>query len=375
MNKVSEYLILLFLSAMLVFTGCKTTEYPARVYLFQKDKPLPVNSVIYSLPRTVVRVQVEAVKTNWKKGPYYDFREKLLNISEGIENDQSEWALSGVDIHEYYESDPSQYYVIESDAPFVSNILQMTQAGLVLSPEQGITQKITTVKPPLRERPERMYFTELSVRENYKTVVDTVIQLIITDTGYVNQPVLSAHEEYKSLEERAEDAAETITELRLERFRILTGQVDNPPQGQAMEVTLAEITRMENEFLSLFIGKSYSEVYRAEFEIIPTCDMQGSAQVICRFSPEKGILPASDLSGLPVAIVFQGSEQIDPTYLSNPVPRKKNELPPLKLYYRLPDIVKVTVTDGRKTLGEKNVMIYQFGKMMQVLQNFILPGK
>ena len=360
--------------ALIVLSGCKTTDFFSRVFPLQKGEPVMINSVVYALPRTVLRVQVEAVKTIRKKGPYYDYRGKFLNLTEGIAADQVEWSLSGVDITEYFEIDPEQYYVVESNRPFVSNVLQMTRAGLILTPDGTLAQQLSVVRQPVRERPERMLFTEMSVRENYKTIIDTVIQPVVTDTGYVNIPVAIAREEMKTREEMAEDAAETIRSLRMERFRILTGQPPEMIHGAPVDLILEKIARMESLYLSLFIGQSYSEVYKAEYEIIPDDYMRDSGFVLFRFSPEKGLLTTHDTLGTPVTVRLQVSEESPVIQEQQFIPVEKNETEPLRLYYRLPATVRVSLSDDRRILGEKNIRVYQYGKLIRVTQNFVLTG-
>ena len=52
--------------------------------------------LIYSLPKTHVNIEVEAVRTVKKAGPYYRYAEKYLGVKNPITEDSQTWAVKDV---------------------------------------------------------------------------------------------------------------------------------------------------------------------------------------------------------------------------------------------------------------------------------------
>jgi hypothetical protein len=54
----------------------------------------------------------------------------------------------------------------------------------------------------------------------------------------------------KSLEEKAEEAAAFIYKLRKRRFKLLVGQEQPVPDGNALDISIRELDELEKEYLS-----------------------------------------------------------------------------------------------------------------------------
>lgn len=90
----------------------------------------------------------------------------------------------------------------------------------------------------------------------------------------------------KSTEELARDAANMIFQLRGQRLSILTGDAGELYPGGTAAV-LSEITRLEDEYLALFLGKQTTMRTVREFDVVP---VQGKNDyVVCRFSDADGV--------------------------------------------------------------------------------------
>ena len=108
----------------------------------------------------------------------------------------------------------------------------------------------------------------------------------------------------KTLEQRAEEAANMILKLRQQRLQIVTGDTDATYSGEAMGAAIEELTRLEEEYMTLFFGYSETHTQKKNFDIIPEAGRETQKYRAFRISDTSGLLPADNLSGKPVFIEF-----------------------------------------------------------------------
>ncbi len=108
-----------------------------------------------------------------------------------------------------------------------------------------------------------------------------------------------------TLEEAARDAVNTIYALRRHRMELITGEAGENVFGEGLKSALAEIDRLEQSYLELFLGKRSITTSSHRYVIYPQTDKL--QYVVCRFSTATGLLPDNDLSGDMVLL------QINPT--------------------------------------------------------------
>ena len=88
----------------------------------------------------------------------------------------------------------------------------------------------------------------------------------------------------------AQDAANAIFSLRRHRIDLVTGEAGENVFGAGLKAALEEIDRLEQEYLSLFLGKQFRQRIVREFSVVPSKDEP--ATVVCRFSDTAGLLSA-----------------------------------------------------------------------------------
>ena len=97
-----------------------------------EGQQIPPGAVVYSLPRTCVRIVAEAVYVNFNPGPYARYARKFLGIDAG-QAKTTTYELSRVEMTPMLEADPHQLYVVNlSTANAQPWFLQLTSQGLVL---------------------------------------------------------------------------------------------------------------------------------------------------------------------------------------------------------------------------------------------------
>lgn len=363
--------ILLFVSALVA--SCTTIkEVPAvvrtRVLPLGDTVKLYDGSLVYSLPLTGFEFTVIARKTIQAAGPYYEYAEQFLGLKDVIRSDNTVWSINEVKIKSFEELDPSQFYVIESDGLIESNALKLKEAGLLLDINPDLYSGRNYVSKNQKGNEESVSFIrDMGSDEYYNIEQDTTYKLVELDTTFVRIPYVLERKRQLSLEEQAENTARILLELREGRHLILTGEANVFPQDKA---AIDEINRLENEYISLFSGKSSSEIRTMKFFFIPEQGMQSKPIVIFRFSAEGGVVDASDLSGRPVVVEMMSAGKLDNINMVEKSPTGGSDFD--KIYYRIPEVIDLRVTDGRVTLGNSRQLVYQFGQIVTLPANYII---
>jgi len=370
--------ILYVISILVFFSGCEIPVLThSTVTPLGDHMNISPGSIIYSLPKTSFYIEVLAKKTVYKQGPYFRYAEKYLGITKKFPKSSVNWTINDINISSYEEIDPDHYYVIESDGFFETNALAMTKAGLILTPNPEVYNKKPALSGLVSERPARMYFTDLSVKGNLKEKAQPVSDVLQTDTAlFLQIPVFMKKEEIpKTTEEKAKEVADFISDLKTRRLELLGDPYDINLDCGGFEYIIEEMKRLEKKYTALFIGISYSEVYKASFGHTPDRSIPGKPEVLFRFSDDMGILPATDLTGRPVVLEFNSEKKtaaLSPIIIEPFVLQDEEKPPSVPLYYRIPDVVEVRVVDGRNILGHKKALVYQFGKVVNLPSNFLI---
>ena len=109
-----------------------------------------------------------------------------------------------------------------------------------------------------------------------------------------------------TLEDAARDAVNTIYSLRRHRMELITAEAGENVFGEGLKSALAEIDRLEQSYLELFLGKRTITTSSHRYVIYPQTGKQ--QYVVCRFSAAAGVLPDNDLSGDMVMLQIEPAE-------------------------------------------------------------------
>ena len=149
-----------------------------------------------------------------------------------------------------------------------------------------------------------------------------------------------------SLEDAARMAAEQIFSLRRHRLELITGEAGENVFGEGLKAALAEIERLEQSYLELFLGKQIVSTRTQRYLVYPSADRK--QYVFCRFSPAAGLLPESDLSGDMVGPIEAG-------------PKEQGTVK-----CRMADPSTCTVIASGREYARAVVPLFEFGRTVQV---------
>jgi len=368
LTRLSIFMIIIFLISS-CFPNKKLAESRSIILPLSDTTTLREGSIVYGLPRTVFTAYAEMERTIEKPGPYARFAGDLLGLNDVIQSESESWSIKGIMVRTHVELDPSEFYVIESNTLFQSNVLALKKEGLILDLDPGIFHSAES-QIGIKE-PENNQFREfdLGSDEYFLQQSDTAYKRVSVDSTFIRIPYIVEKKKRLSVDQLAEKAARRLMELREGKHLILTGEANVFPQSEA---AINEMNRLEKDYTELFSGKTWKETRIFSCQIIPKKDMVGKPVVLFQFSDLTGPVPGTMKGGIPVTVELipeqktKGLTFINKQLAEPETPRYD------KLFYRVPDVVTMKISMGPEILFNSRRLIYQFGKVIQLPANYII---
>jgi hypothetical protein len=313
--------------------------------------PTPVEGVVYALPQTGIRIHVKATRERFVHGPFQAYAQKMLGIENVPSADADRWNMDEMKIEVFSEPDPEQVYKA------LGASVSLTESGILAGINTDVNSKESAIQTHsflTKNLDKQVKFTDVSIWSFYSPADSSK-----------NFKMVS-----KNMDQKAAEAAETIFNIRNSRFALLTNADDEPlPDGKSFEVMTDELGKMEENYLALFIGKSAKQTYEFSFDFVPG-QKSVKGEVFFRFSEERGVLPKSDLSGRPITIEVNksdnlASKQSGLSTSENPAAGKSG------LFYRMPGMAEIRILDGSTQLAGARTSIAQFGIVAPVPEDLL----
>lgn len=305
------------------------------------------NGPVYALPATGIRVYVEATYDEFIPGPYHAYANELLNIPNASSTASASWRISSVRFGSFATVDANEYHQVKSEA---MSAISVNSQG-VIKGINGTFDNKETVLPLVQN--DYMPFDPIAYPWNDLSVQEFV---------FVND---SLPNEWKTIPEnrKAYDAAHTITKIRKRRFHTMASLYDTtPPDGKAYEVVVAQLNKLEKEYVALFVGKHVKQTKTFVFDVIPS----ETPVIAFRFDKRKGVVPTSDLSGKPIMINITVDGKLKALLQKQ---EGAGAVSPDGIYYRVPCMAQVSLMDGTKVLSETQMMMAQYGVRFPMAPN------
>ena len=352
-------MIFKWIPVLLIMSGCLTA--PELFITNTQDLKTPErNSFIYSLPGTVINIEVEIQKSVFIPGPYHEYATRFLAI-EGIRHDRDvSWDIKKIKLFASEEPDPDYYFSADPDVDFRKFREEMnllSQSGQIILPGRFVIKGPVTAEIDIPEENE-IYFKDLSVKSNLIVEKETSYKRVFRDSVYVQVPVVTESLVEKKPELKAEEAANFIIKLRKRRFKLLTGQNEGDVPDAAIGSVIDELSRIEQEYLSLFTGKTVFESETLHFNYIPVPGILTDQQILFKLSESEGIFDAMSPIGEPV--VFE----IECLDLTRNLKEMRTSEAVNTLLYREPDLARIIISFDDERLSENKLSVYQYGSLV-----------
>jgi hypothetical protein len=356
--KRTVYFFLLFFFCLLISNATNPNERKKGA-VEAPTTSVQAGGIVYSLPRTVVVVTVEARREVFIPGPYAAYAKKYLGYNQAEMQAKTTWTISNVDIELTAEPDPSATF--KTFDSIASRVSLLPDGRLFSINSNKSSDAVSLIKRNFitNDAIPRIPFPDLSSNDEYDVLVDP--------SGGKEKLV------GKSLEVKAQEAADYLIRLRKKRaYTILSASDVVPEDGHGYEIFIEEGKRIEKEYVELFMGKSFVSAQKYVFDFIAR-DKDVKNEVIFSFSDDKGILPKSDVSGRPVVVELSklGNSFARIQELSKPENPEEGKS---GIYYRTPVMGELSITNGLLPLFSARFPLAQFG-VIAPLPEQLLDGK
>ncbi len=378
--KISGMSLFTSIILLLLVFSCSSNKNLVNVTHLKDVKNYKENAMIYSLTKTVIMVDVEVVKTITYRGPFYAQAERLLGLKNVARNNKIEWSIVNINFKTYPVVDTTQFYLVESLGKNSSYAMNFTRQGFLA----GVNLKTKTVNNVQTEMDKLFASLPQITSESLATdnstieIMDSIEFFKNADTVFANVPVLKRQFDLRTSEEQAFEVARQIFQLRDDKNALIVGDTKNSPEAGALKFTLSEIKRIENNYLSLFKGKTIKESHHFVFEFTPGDYKPVMQKILFRFTPATGILSSKNVKGNPFILELSSDGQL------NSIKKFQNEQEWYKrsnkiknnsgLFYRIPENVVVKLLNGKEILAQKQISVAQYGTISTLPIDLIIDN-
>jgi len=314
----------------------------------------------YILPQTVLRVDVVVRADEQLKGPYAEYAAKFLGLEDVNNFDFATYSIENVEISIATEPDPGQLYFVEMPSVDSKDLrtlkLKVDDSGYLLAAndlnqtmpaEPKKTVEVVEFQNPFNGRD----LPEFRISGNVTTKVDTIIRKVTVDTIEAEQRFYRARLEEKTTEQMAMEALLKIQQIRDSKYNLLTGFQETPYESGTIKFMFDNLNKLENEYLDLFRGKSFSEYYHYTYYYVPDKKSMKNPVELFRFSTGSGVSNGASGESVQIRFTANGMEQIAGNY-----PESASGIA-----YRVPGFSMVEVDLNGDLLYKNRITINQFG--------------
>jgi hypothetical protein len=327
--------------------------------------------IFYSLPRTVIRIDVNIDRIENYKGPYSEFAMKYLGLKNVVLANSVEYKINSMKVSTSQQPDPDQYFFLELAGKLSkgeqSGLLSFTQSGLILGtiPEQADTAAreenvVNKEEPGLAT--EKDVFPEVfkySADVNFFEKVDTIIRKVNIDTMTLERQYLKRTVVEKSPEQKAKEASDYIVKIKDNRFNLISGFQEVNYNRETLEYMDTQLKQMEKEYLKLFTGISLHKTLTFSFYYTPNPNQVNTEVPIFKYMKTKGMMELDEPGGKIVTIKVQRSGTT--STVANYLKRNTDNNKAHGFYYRIPELARVTVKMGDNLTEETQCLVSQLG--------------
>lgn len=337
---MKKLLLILFVIVSLNLDAQYVTNYAKNV------KQTEVDGVFYYLPRNIVRVDFVVEKNQSYKGKYSSFAKEMLNTDAYIKENKTTYRITKVNVSTLTEADPNMVFHIATD----DKAKELPKYELAFNNE-GIIKSFG-------------YQSIENDTSNTNQYMETVLDYNQpTEFRYIPLEEDDTDDEEVKTKLTDKEVALTIVEeikkVRVAYFDLITGYQE-VNYGKTINYMLDELKNLENEYLSMFVGKTTTETLTKTFYVIP--EEGKTSIVLSKFSDTEGF---NAKTGESVKINFTDNsstsaineltiDEIENTTYNN------------KLFYRNPANVTMQVLWGDNIILENRLKISQLGNVILV---------
>ena len=172
----------------------------------------PEGSLVYSLPSTSVKLEVEARQETFHAGPYAKYAQKYLGV-DARQQDATKFEVTSVKMTSAVEADPALRYTVNPGAGMTA-FLALTSQGLVSIADAAAES--TEWRFPSASKGD---FSDKGLTSNLTSEAATLYRTVKSESAYNKVAVQQEMVVQKSMDARAKEAADMIFSLRKKKVQ------------------------------------------------------------------------------------------------------------------------------------------------------------
>lgn len=331
-----------------------------------------VASFFYTLPLTVVRVDVDVIEKRFIKGPYSDYADKLLGLKNIVKEDYFEYELSDVNMSTETRPDGDNYYYVEllKSRDNKQVVIELTEDGFLKQMNNnGFTMSQTSKESLTEKATDRAEYFKYYASSSQYEKVDTIYRTITIENEVITKKYLTSTLVERPNEAKAKEMAESIGKIRESRLNLISGYQETSYDKNTLEYMINQLDELENEYMSLFKGVSLSKKIRYTYYYTPSPDVTQDYAPLFKFSQNAGITDLNSPNGREVSILVLRDNNTNKLnqftkQLSN---NQKTNSEHKGIYYRIPEYAEARINYMGKEIGNRTMFINQFGVITTML--------
>lgn len=353
----------LFIAAMLMAMGLV-----GQVNVMPADQSVSKNGVFYSLPKTVINLEVTVERESFFAGPLADYADDYMGLDNVNTSDELKYKIVEIALKKEVIPDPEQFYFIEFDRENMKEkhrfSVSLQEAGLLTGFNKESFDKKTEVKSVMQDDDDldvdKKALFDYQAVQSVQQEVDTIIRQITVDTSMVSEMQTRKQWVRKTRKEKAQDVAERIQKIMQDRYYLSIGYQEVAYDEGAIRFMDERLKKRQQEYEALFTGKTVTsrQTYRFEFSPEKTKNIQEEA--LFKFSERSGVRNASSSIGEPVKIRI-ASDNITENIEKKAKMVAQSSQKRKGIYYRIPGSAMVSITSDEESLHSRRFSINQLG--------------
>lgn len=291
--------------------------------------------LVYSLPKTALRIDVTATKQTRIAGPYFQYAKKYIGTDKIIRENSEQWSITSLDVAPYGVADNSTQYLMQLKSGSTT-FIGVAEDGMLLSINRDPGDLDLPEVPA--EGAENISSGEFPTGQEY--------------LQYVDGDFLASQSKAK----QAEMLAASLMEVRDAYVSLTRGTADNlPTDGRQLELMLNSLRKQEKALTEAFTGVSYEQTVSRSFSFTPG---EEGRSVLFRLSDFAGFVGADDYSGEPAYITVKVTREGElPTDAEGNVKKYPKE----GVAYCIPGAASIGITFQGTSLFSREFECGQYG--------------
>lgn len=317
------------------------------------------DGVVYFLPRNVLKVELTVQETDYHVGPYAEYAKSVFGTDDYIKENKKKFSIQGVDIQVFSQADPEASYCVwldEKSKDHGTLDFSMTDDGVILSFGDNVSIEGSDIG----------YMTVNQHIELNKTDISEVH--FMNFIGLQHEPEENEDEDVSpkelTKEDKAKQIVENINNIR-NLYRDLVSGFQEVSYGSTLNDMATKTKLIEDEYVSLFVGKKETHIYKKVFYVTPKASDKNGMISIAKISENEGVMDVSAKSGNAIKIQFSTSEPIVSNIDHSGSDTEKTMFNN-KLFYRIPALANAKIMCGNDVLAEYYLKISQFGETLTI---------